>query len=98
MEQINIMEYIDVKYVIVVTLTVYLYLSRIVRKPSKLHQHISSFIIGGCLGFVWIKYKDANIDQIVISFLIVELFWNKILSPILKAFGTSYDNGKGIIK
>lgn len=97
LEQIDIMSYISVSYVIATPLIIYLYLSRIIIKPSRTHKNISPFFLGLLSAIVIYYFKNCTIEQLFISYLIIQVAYPLIINTILSKIGHSYDNKKGVM-
>lgn len=96
---INIMDFINVKYILVQVLGVYAILSFVIKNPSENKKHILSFLWGITLGLIWYYPLKAPLDVILVSLLIAIVGYDKIINPILTKLGYSHDDfkDKGII-
>jgi hypothetical protein len=95
--EINIMNYIDMKYIISHILLIYLLLTYITKNPKNYIKISLSFSGGVILGLIYNIKLNIPIDTIIVSFLVSNVGYNTFLKPILKILNINYNNNKGIL-
>ncbi len=97
--EINVINFLDLKYIISLVLGSYGILSFVIKTPSSTQKHIFTFSWGVALAIVWYYALHITLDTLIVSFIISVVGYDKLLAPILKQLNISYDdhNGKGII-
>lgn len=96
--EVDILKLIDMKYILCTIISTYIILSYGIKHVSTLRKYISYFLIGCTFGTIWYFILHISIDTLILSFLISLIGYHKIITPILKQFGVTHRNGKGLIR
>ena len=93
----TIISKLDLVYTACCILITYCSLAFVTKNPNVQLKHILSFLWGVALGLFWYFKFNTPIDTLILSFLVGIIGYDKLINPILKIFGITYNNDKGLI-
>ena len=93
----DILQMINWYYCFSVVLVVFLWLTYVIKYPNRTWKIVFHIIWGAILGFVWYKYQQTPIQDLILSFLVSVVGYVWIVKQVLEKIGSTYDNGKGLI-
>ena len=84
-------------YMASVVLLTYILLKFVFKTTGETERFIISAVSGIVLGFIWLWYIEAPLDELILSYLGAVGFYHILIKRVMAFFDDKYNNDRGVI-